>query len=302
MSAIALPEGPPTPALSLEGGGREKRLIITADDFGLSEAVNEGIERGHRDGVLTSASLMVAAPAAADAVRRARAMPGLRVGLHLVVIEGLAVLPPAQIPDLVDAKGQFPSAQFALGAKYAFRSDTRRQLAAEIRAQFAAYASTGLALDHADAHKHMHLHPTVGSLMLGIGRDFGLRAIRVPAEPPAIMARSGATATFGARTMHAWTAQLRTRARQAGMATADAVFGTAWSGRMTFDRLQRLIPHLPDGVSELYFHPAARRDAVIAALMPDYQHEAELAALTDPELRAMLVRYGIVCCGYGDLS
>ena len=251
--------------------GATKRLIITADDFGLSEAVNEGIERAHRDGALTSASLMVGAPAAADAVRRAKAMPNLRVGLHLVVIEGPAVLPPARISDIVDANGRFPSGQLALGLKYAFDRGARRQLVAEIRAQFEAFAATGLVLDHADAHKHMHLHPTVGAFVLGIGREFGLRAIRVPTEPPAIMALSGSPATFGARALYAWSSLLRQRARHAGMATAGAVFGIAWSGRMTFDHLRRLIPNLPDGINEIYFHPAARRDAVIEGLMPDYR-------------------------------
>ena len=130
----------------------------------MSEAVNEGIERAHRDGILTHASLMVGAPAFADAVRRAKAMPDLRVGLHLVVIEGAAVLPPAEIFDLVDARGWFPSDQVRLGIRYFFSPNIRRQLAAEIRAQFAAFAATGLNLDHANAHKHMHLHPTVGSV------------------------------------------------------------------------------------------------------------------------------------------
>ena len=116
-----------------------RRVILTADDFGLSEAVNEGIERAHRDGVLTHASLMVAGDAAADAVRRARRLPGLRVGLHLVVIEGKSVLPPAEIPDLVDARGWFPSDQFRLGLRYFFLPQARRQLFAEIAAQFAAY-------------------------------------------------------------------------------------------------------------------------------------------------------------------
>ena len=151
-----------------------KRVIFSADDFGLTESVNEAVELAHREGALTSASLMVAGPAAADAVRRARALPGLRVGLHLVVIEGPAVLPPAEIPDLVDAAGQFPSDQLRLGIAYFFRPRVRRQLAAEIRAQFAAFAATGLTLDHANAHKHMHLHPTVGRLLIDIGRDFGL--------------------------------------------------------------------------------------------------------------------------------
>src|SRR3954451_2939239 len=97
-----------------------KRVTFTADDFGLAESVNEAVELAHRDGVLNAASLMVAGPAAADAVRRARALPSLRVGLHLVVIEGPAVLPAPMIPDLVDAEGLFPADQFRLGVSYFF--------------------------------------------------------------------------------------------------------------------------------------------------------------------------------------
>src|ERR1700760_1008378 len=129
-----------------------KTVTFSADDFGLTESVNAGIEQAHRDGVRHAASLMVGGAAAADAVRIARANPRLRVGLHLVVIEGPAVLPPAAIPDLVDADGQFPANQLALGVNYFFRSRIRRQLWAEIRAQYAAFAETGLALDHANAH------------------------------------------------------------------------------------------------------------------------------------------------------
>jgi hopanoid biosynthesis associated protein HpnK len=267
-------------------------LALTADDFGLSPSVNEGIERAHRDGVLTAASLMVGGLAVADAVARARRNPHLRVGLHLVLVEGPAVLPPSDIPDLVDASGQFPSDQARLGVDYFFRPRVRRQLAAEIRAQFAAFAATGLTLDHADAHKHMHLHPTVGAMMLCIGREFGLHTVRVPAEPPEVMAECGVPATLGARAMYAWSRLLRRQVRRAGMAASDAVFGLAWSGHMTEDRLLRLIPHLPRGTSEIYFHPAAGRDAVIDALMPDYRHEAELAALCSPAVRAALERAG----------
>jgi hopanoid biosynthesis associated protein HpnK len=266
-----------------------KRVIFSADDFGLTQQVNEAVELAHRQGALTSASLMVAGPAAADAVRRARALPGLRVGLHLVVIEGPAVLPPSEIPDLVDAAGQFPSDQLRLGIAYFLRPRVRRQLAAEIRAQFAAFAATGLTLDHANAHKHMHLHPTVGRLLIGIGREFGLRAIRVPAEPPAVLAACGTRVGLGGRALYCWTGVLRRQARAAGLATNDACFGLAWSGHMTTDRVRRLLGALPDGVSEIYFHPAtgsgaaghgaAGRDATLRRLMPDYEHEAELAAL-----------------------
>jgi chitin disaccharide deacetylase len=265
-----------------------QRVIFSADDFGLTLAVNEAVERAHREGILDQASLMVAGPEAADAVRRARAMPSLRVGLHLVVIEGPAVSSPSEIPDLVDETGQFPADQARLGCRYFFRPRVRRQLAREIRAQFAAFAATGLTLDHANAHKHMHLHPTVGRLMIGIGRTFGLRAIRVPSEPPATLARIGTRASLGDRALYEWTRLLRRQARAAGMITNDHCFGIAWSGHMTRDRVSRLLANLDDGVSELYFHPATRRDAVLTRLMPDYEHEAEFAALLDRGLRDQL--------------
>ncbi len=262
-----------------------KNVTFTADDFGLSESVNEAVERAHRDGVLDAASLMVAGPAAADAVRRARTVPNLRVGLHLVAIEGPAMLPPSQIPDLVDAAGWFPADPLRLGLRYRFNPRVRRQLAAEIRAQFAAFAATGLTLDHADAHKHMHLHPVVGRLMLGIGRGFGLRAVRIPAEPPAVLARCGTRVGPGAHALYHWTKLLRRQVRAAGMAANDHCFGLAWSGHMTRERLHRLLAVLPEGASEIYFHPAARRDPLLRRLMPDYEHEAEMAVLLDAALR-----------------
>jgi len=258
-----------------------KTVTFSADDFGLTESVNEAVERAHRHGILQAASLMVAAPAAADAVRRARANPSLRVGLHLVVIEGPATLPATDIPDLVDPAGQFPSDQFRLGLNYFLRPRIRRQLMAEIRAQFAAFAATGLTLDHANAHKHMHLHPTVGAMMLQAGAAHGLRRIRIPAEPPAVMANCGTPATIGERLLYHWTGILRRQARAAGVATNDHCFGLAWSGHMTAERIRRLLPNLPDGDSEIYLHPAVRHDAVLHRLMPGYEHEAELAALLE---------------------
>jgi hopanoid biosynthesis associated protein HpnK len=267
---------------------QRRQITFTADDFGLSEAVNEGIERAYRDGVLNSASLMVAGGAAEDAVTRARRLPGLRVGLHLVVIEGKAMLPASSIPDLVDAAGQFGTDQLRLGVRYFFDPRVRRQLAAEIRAQFAAFAATGLVLDHADAHKHMHLHPTVGRLLVGIGQEYGLGTVRVPREPAYVIGRCGTPSGLGARALAAWSSVLRRQVRGAGMSCPDAVFGLAWSGHMTEARLLRLLPALPDGSCEIYFHPAAGRDTVIDAVMPDYEHEAELAALVSPAVRSLL--------------
>ena len=145
-----------------------KQLIVTADDFGAALAVNEAIERAHREGILTTASLMVSAPAAADAVKRAKAMGSLRVGLHLVLVEGRPTLPSSEIWALVDSGGYFRNDMARAGAAMFFLPHVRRQLAAEIEAQFKAFAATGLELDHVNSHKHFHLHPTIAALVVRI--------------------------------------------------------------------------------------------------------------------------------------
>lgn len=252
-------------------------IIFSADDFGLTPAVNAAVALAHTEGVLTQTSLMVAAPAAADAVARAKALPGLKVGLHLVLVDGDSVLGHRKLPNITLADGKFPKDQAALGMKYFFSTAARRELRAEIRAQFETYAATGLVLHHADAHKHMHLHPTVARMMIETGKEFGLQRIRVPAEPPGVLKRCGAKPGLGDYALYAWSRVLRTQAR--GLATTEHVFGLQWTGHMTSERVQKLLENLPPGSSEIYFHPATGRDDVLAQLMPDYEHEAELETL-----------------------
>src|SRR5579862_4857803 len=127
-----------------------KRLIVTADDFGLAVPVNEAVELGHSQGILTSASLMVTAPAAADAVERAHRLTTLGVGLHLVLMDGRPALPPEQIPDLVGTDGRFASDPIRLGARIYLSGRAQQQAEAEIRAQLTAFHRTGLTLDHVD--------------------------------------------------------------------------------------------------------------------------------------------------------
>lgn len=263
----------------------DRRVIISADDFGLSLAVNDAVEQAHRNGILTTASLMVAGDAAADAVRRARAMPGLKVGLHAVVIEGASVL---RSPHLTDANGWFPSGQLRLGVRYALDGPARRALRREIAAQYAAFAATGLRLDHVNAHKHMHLHPVVGAMLIAEGAGYGLRAIRIPSEPGSVLRACGERPGVGAAALERWTALLRWQARRAGLQTNDHVFGIAWSGQMTQARVLRLLPHLPLGTSEIYFHPATYADPTLQRLMPGYQHAAELQTLLSPAVRAAI--------------
>jgi len=278
-----------------------KHLIVTADDFGAAREVNDAVEHAHRHGILTAASLMVAAPAAADAVARAKAMPALRVGLHLVLVEGRPALPPAAIPDLVDATGHFRTDMARAGAAIFFRPKVRRQLDAEITAQFEAFAATGLPLDHVNTHKHFHLHPTIAGAILRIGTAFGMQAMRVPLEPPAVLA----AAEPGASTPPAvitwpWAALLRRRLRRAGQRVPDAVFGLAWSGAMTSVRMRGLIAHLPEGLSEIYLHPATAAGFEGAA--SGYRYKEELDALTDHDVVTAARQRQIRLGGFADFS
>ena len=278
------------------------RLIVCADDFGRNEAVNEAVEIAHRDGILTCASLMVAAPAAADAVTRARRLPGLRVGLHLVLIDGTAVLPRDDIPALVDRYGRFTDSQIGAGLRYFFRPGIRRQLAAEIRAQFEAFQATGLALDHVNAHQHLHLHPTVARLVVEIGREYGVEAVRVPLEPAAVLRKAFPSEHYRSQPYGPTLAALRRRLHRAGMACNDNIFGIAWSGAMTEQRVLRLLPHLPSGTSEIYFHPATETTPALAAAMPGYRHAEELAALTSSAVRRRIADLSIGLAAYADLT
>lgn len=255
----------------------QPNIIFSADDFGLTLAVNEAVERAHTQGVLTQASLMVAAPAAADAIARARRLPSLNTGLHLVLVDGDSLLGHEKLPHITTPDGKFSRDQVALGFQYFFSPAARRELALEIHAQFAAYATTGLSLHHADAHKHMHLHPIVGLLMIKIGCRFGLTRLRIPAEPPGTLKVCGETVTFADRALYVWTFLLRAQA--GSLAATNHVFGLKWSGHMTLPRIQRLLANLPAGTCEIYFHPATTTDPTLRQLMPSYEHAAELETL-----------------------
>ncbi|MDE2181993.1 MAG: hopanoid biosynthesis-associated protein HpnK [Alphaproteobacteria bacterium] len=265
-------------------------LIVTADDFGAAREVNDAVEIAHRDGILTAASLMVAAPAAADAVKRAKAMPQLGVGLHLVLVEGRPMMPPSTIPALVGADGNFRLDMVRESFEMVLRASLRRQLAEEIEAQFQAFAATGLKLDHVNTHKHFHLHPVIAGLILSIGRKYGLRSMRVPYEPPSLLRRIEPVHGTG-RIERIWARHLRRRLGRAGVWSPDRVFGLAWSGAMTAARLTALLSLLPDGITEIYTHPATAGGFAGAA--QGYRYGDELAAVASKQLADFTRENGI---------
>lgn len=287
---------PPLSAGTKPAEGGTKRLVVTADDFGAALAVNEAVERAHRDGILTAASLMVAGEATDDAVARARVLPKLGVGLHVVLVEGRPVLPRERLPALVDGKGRFRPDMARMAFKIFASPSARRQLAAEVEAQFAAFAATGLQLDHVNAHKHFHLHPTVAATILKIGRRYGMKSIRAPIEPRRLLRAIEGTRT-GPRIESVWGKLVRRQMRAAKMAVPDQVLGLAWSGRMTASRVLGALEHLPMGLTEIYAHPAT---GPYSGSAPGYDYCGELAALTDPLAKGLIVRDRIVLGRFAD--
>jgi chitin disaccharide deacetylase len=277
-----------------------KHLVVTADDFGLAVEVNAAVESAFQSGILSATSLMIGGAAASDAIARAANLPGLRVGLHLVLVDGRPTLPASRIPDLVDANGELRRDLGRLATELACRRPMREQLRAEITAQFAAFERTGLNLDHVNVHKHFHLHPSVADEIISVGQRFGMRAIRVPDEPHGILAQCELDTSLRAKALlRPWTALLTRRAKRAGLVFPDAVFGLAWSGQWNARRLSTLIQSLTAGFVEIYLHPAIRDD--FAGHAAHYGYAQEYEALTAPDVAQALRHSGFQLGGYSDL-
>jgi chitin disaccharide deacetylase len=259
-----------------------RAVILNADDLGLSAEVNAAIEHAYRAGSLTAASLMVGEPAAAEGIDVAHRNPGLAIGLHLTLTDGTPTLPPDRLPHLVQPNGRFRDDMAGLGFTLAASADARGQLRAEIAAQFAAFRATGLACDHLNAHKHFHLHPVIAGIAFREAARHGIRAVRIPWEPPALVPGAG-------RALLPMTLLLRRLAAWHGLRAPDRVVGLRWSGAFTADRLAEVLPRLPPGVTEIYLHPATEGGFPGAA--PGYRYAEELAALLDPRVRAAAARY-----------
>ena len=279
-----------------------KQLIITSDDFGLSPGVNAAVEKAWKHGILTCASVMPGGAAFDDAVAVARRNPGLQVGLHLTLLQGKAVLPYEQIPDLVDEAGCFSDNPVATGMRYFFDKGLYKQLKREIEAQIERVVETGLPLSHVDGHLNIHLHPTVFGFLTDLMPRYGITSFRLSRERlfhnlrfdrQRRMGKSVERIIFGALANHA-----RPLLDRLGIRYAVEVKGVLNSGRMTEAYLLNIIDGLNEGLTELYFHPGVLPDAEITRRMPDYRHEEELAAIISQRVRAKLAESHIGLCNY----
>lgn len=270
-----------------------RRLIVNADDFGRSRSINEAVIRAHREGILTSASLMVNEPACDEAVALARENPGLGVGLHLALVCGRAALPPGRIPGLVDERGGFSTDPVRTGLKYFFQRGLRTQIEDELAAQFARFRATGLQMDHVNGHLHMHLHPVVFEILLRRADEWGLARIRLTCDEFWLNARLARGRWFS-RLAHAVIYRtLSWRSRRClmrrGIRFTSRVFGLLQNARVDELYVRRLLAQLPAGDSELYSHPS----------LDEFRHEFE--ALISPEVRRCVVEHEIELIRYADL-
>ena len=270
-----------------------RRLIVNADDFGRSRSINQAVIRAHREGILTTASLMVNGDAFAEAVELAKQNPTLGVGLHLTLICGKATAGPMEIPDLVNARGEFSNSPVATGTRYYFNRGLRLQLAHEIAAQLAKFKATGLPLDHVNGHLNLHLHPTVFRLLVSRSLEWGIRHLRITHDPFALNLKL-AGGHWLYRTSHAFIfSQLARRARRilarSKIRCTDHVFGLLQNARVDEAFIRKLLPALPPGSSELYSHPSL--DTFLQ----------EFDALISPRVKAQVEELGIELIRYQDL-
>lgn len=269
-----------------------KRLIITSDDFGLSSGVNRAIEQAWRSGILTCASIMSGAAAFDEAAEIARRNPALQVGLHLTLVQGSAVLPPDEIPGLVDRSGCFTDNPVAAGIRYFLDRGLYCQLKREIEAQIKKVLDAGIPLSHIDGHLNMHLHPTVFRILTELMPRYGITTFRLARERLAENLRFGRERIFGKALESLIFGILTDHARpeldRMGIQYASEVKGVLNSGRMTEEYILKIIDGVQEGLTEIYFHPGILPDAEISRRMPDYRHQEELAAITSPTVRELL--------------
>jgi hopanoid biosynthesis associated protein HpnK len=286
-----------------------RRLIINADDFGLTAGVNRAIMKAHFEGVVTSATLMANGPAFDEAVTRAASAPHLGVGCHVAVLDGSSLLGPSQVPTLIE--GQQSSRFYQESGAFAWRTVTGRIHPAEIEletvAQIRKLQSSGIPVTHIDTHKHMHILPQVLRPLLRAAQTCGVRKIRNPFEPlrlAGLIRHPGLWKRWiEFRTLSTLSHAFRQSVKNAGLLTTDGTIGIVATGALDEKLLHTLVENLPDGTWEFVCHPGCN-DSALQSLQTRLRksREQELGILTAPATRELLQRNHIELISYHDLT
>ena len=261
-----------------------KAVIFNADDFGAQQETNVAIIRGHVEGVLTSASLMVNESAAGEAVELARQHSSLAVGLHLTLSNGIAALTHEASPHIVDSRRRFRESPALAGIACFFHPFARREVRKEVRAQFEKFLATGLPCDHVNGHQHLHLHPVIWDAMTELCEEYGVKRVRIPYEE---FLPKNRKRLAGRRMEWLFFRTLRRRSLRTlegkGFTVPDRVYGHLETGRITEEYLLELLGRLEGATNEIYSHPGTPHSAPSPG--DSAAVDAELAALISSRIR-----------------
>ena len=276
-----------------------KKLIVNADDFGLTPGVNRGVVRAFQDGIVTSASLLVTGSAFDDAVALARQNPELDVGLHLTLVEEQSILGREVLPTLIDENGRLPQTSGEFLRRALLTRISWDEVEREIAAQIARFQNTGLRLSHLDSHQHLHMFPPVFQIVRRLTRGMDNVWIRNPAGPwrksPDV--RMGRWVQRLGLNLTRLSAQALHGSRVPQM--PDGMYGFEVGGCLTRSALERILRKIPDGLYELICHPGEDDTETRRRYSHwGYRWVEELEALTAPETRVVLKEQGIALTSF----
>jgi hopanoid biosynthesis associated protein HpnK len=290
-----------------------KRLIVNADDFGLTAKVNQAIIAGHYRGLISSTSLLANGEAFESAVALSRQAPRLGVGVHLNLTQGRPVAPGSSIPSLVNGQGSFARPPGSLWRAIILGRVSTADIEKELRAQIEKVLAAGIVPTHLDSHKHVHALPVLGKMGIRLARAYGIPAIRCVAERRSALGRllrryPRATTTIFRQLLTSCALALISRGwsrrlRQAGIARASHFYGLTPTGFLDEEILREILCHLPDGTSELMCHPGFVDEALRQT--PTHllkQREIEYQALTRPAIKLLAQDLGIQLVNYRDVA
>jgi hopanoid biosynthesis associated protein HpnK len=291
-----------------------RQLIVNADDFGLTAGVNRAIVETHTGGIVSSATLMANGAAFDDAVERARAVPTLSVGCHVVLVDGAPVSEPDAVDTLLAIRSAEPDKFFsrlpAVAARAVFGGFDRDQLVEEITAQIRTIQSAGLEPTHLDTHKHTHVFPEILAALVRAARICGVPALRNPFVPAAAVSaaqfagKPGLWKRYGqVRMLRSFARQFRAKVRRAGLLTPDGIVGVVETGSFNASLLRQALTNLPDGTWELVCHPGyddADLRAARTRLIDSRDQERRL--LMSEDLRTFLHEQKIRLIGYREFA
>lgn len=288
-----------------------RRLIVNADDFGLTPGINRGIAEAAGHGIVTSATLMANVAAFEDAVRISQSSPRLGVGCHVTLMDAAPLLKASQVSSLLSA----PDGSRFLDSLAAFSTRALRgklnpaQIEAEAAAQFRKLQSAGIRITHFDTHKHTHMFPAVLEPLLQAAKKCGVRAVRNPLVP-----RRAITASAVIRKTSLWMRYAQTQAlrllagrfrrlvAEAGLITTDGSFGVEVTGKLDEALFRDLAACIPDGTWELVCHPGYNDEHLCAVKTRLREsREIELRLLTSQLARDILAEHGVELVSYRDL-